>query len=312
MDFAKSLMVLLRRWYVALPALMISLGLAAMVFEAVPPKYSSTGTIVLLTPNTGASGGISDKSPPTNPLLSFDGSLIVVSTALTSVLMSPEVVQDLYNRGATADYEVGDGKLPGPFINVVATGRSPTETRRTVTMVLQRAAVELRTREIAFNAPDGSFIQINDLVRPTEATKLNGSKIRAAGAAMALALAFTISSAFMIESIAENRRARRRRRAIAPTTGPAHAPPGTHPGHPAHATYAGQAGPYGGQGAPHPLAGPPQPPQPAPVGGGWEQGTSLGHGPVLEPSADPRRPPSGLDGSETIPISDIGRIRTKG
>jgi hypothetical protein len=73
-------MVLLRRWYVTLPALIISLGLAAAVFGSVPAKYASKGTIVLLSP--GASRSDTGQSSPTNPLLSFDGSLTTVSTAL--------------------------------------------------------------------------------------------------------------------------------------------------------------------------------------------------------------------------------------
>lgn len=211
MDFAKSLMVLLRRWYIALPALVIALGLAAMVYESVPAKYESRGTVLLLASNTGATAGGPTKSL-TNPLLAIDGSLTLTSTAIIQVLLSPEVTEDLYKQGATASFEVGDGKLGGPFINVVATGSSAAEAQRTVGMVLQRASVELRQREIQYKAPAGTFIQIDDLVRPTEAKRLLGSKIRAAGAALALAMVFSLSSAFMIESIMENRRDKRSKR----------------------------------------------------------------------------------------------------
>ncbi|MBI1758407.1 MAG: hypothetical protein HYR62_04170 [Actinobacteria bacterium] len=213
MDFAKSLMVLLRRWYVALPALALSLGLAAVVFEAVPAKYASAGTIVLLSPSTGTGAG--GTKSPTNPLLAFDGSLTTVSTALIQVMLSSEVGKDLASAGATADYEVGDGNLGGPFIHVEATGASPAEAQRTVGLVLERTSTELRDREVAYRAPLATYIQVDYLVRPSEAKRLLGSKVRAAGAALALALAFSISSAFMIESIMENRRNRRRPKAAA-------------------------------------------------------------------------------------------------
>lgn len=219
MDFAKSLMVLLRRWYVALPALVLSLGLSAAVYESVPAKYESRGTIMLLSSNTGASAGGSSTKGLTNPLLSIDGSLTLTSTALIQVMLSPEVGQDLYAQGATATYEVGDGRLGGPFINVDATGGSPAEVQRTVQKVLERAAIELHKREIEYKAPAGTYIQIDYLVRPTEAKQLLGSKIRAAGAALALALAFSLSSAFMIESLVENRREKRRRAGTPPRQG---------------------------------------------------------------------------------------------
>jgi hypothetical protein len=212
-DFAKSLMVLLRRWYVALPALVISLGLSAAVYESVPAKYESRGTIMLLSSNSGATAGGTAKAGLTNPLLSIDGSLTLTSTALIQVVQSPEVAQAIYDQGGTAEYTVGDAQLGGPFINVDATGGSPTEVQRTVQMVLERTAYELRQREIQYKAPQTTYIQINNLVAPTEAKKLVGSKVRAAGAALALALAFSLSSAFMIESLMENRREKRRRMA---------------------------------------------------------------------------------------------------
>jgi hypothetical protein len=100
-------MVLLRRWYVTLPALVISLGLAAMVFESVPAKYASKGTIVLLSPSTGSSVSGTGQTSPSNPLLSFDGSsttvsnaLTTVSTALIQVLLSPDIAKDLSQHGA--------------------------------------------------------------------------------------------------------------------------------------------------------------------------------------------------------------------
>jgi hypothetical protein len=210
-DFAKSLMVLLRRWYVALPALVISLGLSASVYQSVPAKYESRGTVMLLSSSSGASAGGTAKTGLTNPLLSIDGSLTLTSTALIQVVQSPEVAQDIYDHGGTAAYTAGDAQLGGPFINVDATGGSPAEVQRTVLMVLQRAAVELRNREIAYKAPVSTYIQIDDLVPPTAPKQLLGSKVRAAGAALALALAFSLSSAFMIESLIENRREKRRR-----------------------------------------------------------------------------------------------------
>jgi hypothetical protein len=215
-DFAKSLMVLLRRWYVALPALVISLGLSAAVYESVPAKYESRGTIMLLSSNSGPSAGGTAKTGLTNPLLSIDGSLTLTSTALIQVVQSPEVAKDIYEHGGTANYEVGDGRLGGPFINVDATGGSPAEVLRTVKMVLDRTALELRNREVIYKAPPTTYIQIDNLVAPTEPKQLLGSKVRAAGAALALALAFSLSSAFMIESLMENRREKKRRAGTKP------------------------------------------------------------------------------------------------
>lgn len=209
MDFWKTLVVLVRRWYVAVPTLVMSLGLAAVTFQSVPSKFEANGSVVLLSPTGGASTKNDDGQ--TNPLLGFDSSLTTVSTALTQVLLSPDVVTELTDQGATADYQVGNGNLGGPFINVVADGQSPSEAQRTVRLVLKRARTELKNREIAYHAPPSTYIQVDDLVKPTEAKQLLGGKVRAAGAALALGLAASLSMAFLVESVGENRRERRRR-----------------------------------------------------------------------------------------------------
>ncbi len=208
LDFWKTLVVLVRRWYVAVPTLVMSLGLAAVTFESVPPKFEASGSVVLLSPSGGAS--TSSDRVQTNPLLSFDDSLSTVSTALTQVLLSPQVVKELQGQGATADYEVGNGNLSGPFINVVADASSPAEAQQTVRLVLQRARTELRSREDAHHAPPATYIQVDNLIEPSEAKQLFGGKVRAGGAALALGLAASLSMAFLVESIGENRRERRR------------------------------------------------------------------------------------------------------
>jgi hypothetical protein len=104
---------------------------------------------------------------------------------------------------------VGDADTGGPFINVVATGRSPSEAQRTVVLVLARARQELVNRQDALNAPRTSYIKVEDAVLPNEATKLNGNRFRGAGAALALGLAASLGAAFMVESLVAHRRERR-------------------------------------------------------------------------------------------------------
>jgi hypothetical protein len=207
-DFWKTLLVLLRRWYVAIPALVVSAGLALMAYQSIPPKYEATGSVVLLTPTHGATGS-ARKDGPANPLLAFDGSLETTAQLLTQVLLSPGVAEELADQGATGDYQVGDANIGGPFVNVVATGQSAVEAQRTVTLVLNRARQELLAREHKLNAPRASYISVEDVVRPTEARELVGNKTKGAGAALVLGLAASLGSAFMIESIVENRQDRR-------------------------------------------------------------------------------------------------------
>jgi capsular polysaccharide biosynthesis protein len=206
-DFWKTIVVLVRRWYVALPALVVSLLLAAMVFQSIPPKYQSTGSVVLLTPPKGASA--SSKDPATNPLLNFGGSLQITAQLVTQVLLSPETATQMAAAGGGTDYQVGDADTGGPFINVVATASSAAQAKHTVELLLQTARQDLIDRQTRLGAPKGSFIAVEDAVVPTDAIQLNGNRLRGAAAALALGLCASLASAFIIESILESRQQRR-------------------------------------------------------------------------------------------------------
>jgi hypothetical protein len=62
---SKTMRVLLVRWYITAPGLLLSLAIAGVAFSLVPPQYRSDGTAVLV-----------QLKPPglnsANPLLTFD------------------------------------------------------------------------------------------------------------------------------------------------------------------------------------------------------------------------------------------------
>lgn len=61
MDFWRTVMVLLRRWYITVPAFFATLFLAAAGASLVPLQYQSTSILVLTTPLSAG------RSPRTSP-----------------------------------------------------------------------------------------------------------------------------------------------------------------------------------------------------------------------------------------------------
>ncbi|MEU7475920.1 hypothetical protein AB0A63_08040 [Lentzea sp. NPDC042327] len=200
MDFWKTIKVLLRRWYVALPVLLLSLGGAGVVFASVPPEYESTGTDLLTVPKAGATLDPSKPSGIINPLLAFDASLTTTAQLLTQVLLDPAVYAQLTRNNPDIECEAGDGGLRGPFVQVVCKAPTPEAARATVDGAFKRLSQELVERQRKLGAPESTFINVETVVAPTEATLLVGGKLRAAGAALALGLAASLTSAYMIES----------------------------------------------------------------------------------------------------------------
>ncbi|MCG8915577.1 hypothetical protein L6E12_07245 [Actinokineospora sp. PR83] len=208
MDFWRTVGVLLRRWPVALAVFGATLGIAGAVYGTVPTEYESKGLVILTVPTSGATVTNDPTKPPgvVNPLLAFDGSLQITSQLLVQTLNDPKIVEQLTAQGATAKYEAGDGSLDGPFIMVVATGASPDESQRTVSLAFDRVREELSKRQTNLGAPDSTFINMENVVAPTPAEPKIGGKVRAAGAAFALGFAAALTSVYLLESHSRRKR----------------------------------------------------------------------------------------------------------
>jgi len=233
-DFFTTLRILLSRWQVVVPALILTALAATFATQTVSASYQATGVMVLLGPSSAAEK-LQGQLQPTavNPYLEFGGALDVTADVLSKVMMSDTVVQRLQLRGATAEYEVGTGSDGGsPLVNIIATGPDQKVAKRTVQTVATELRHELQRRQTLAGAPPSQFIRAEQVTVPTTAKRLIGNKLRAAAAVLALGVAVTFSAAFLTESIMEQR-ARRRRLASARTAAAARdrpAAPGPGPG----------------------------------------------------------------------------------
>ncbi|MDI5977789.1 hypothetical protein [Amycolatopsis magusensis] len=211
MDFWGFVQLARRRWYVVLPALGVALALTAFTYLSIPTRYSSSGTLVLTAPSTGAKVTADPtEGSLTNPLLSFDGSLVISAQIVSQILNDPltkEQVGAGPDSGST--YLANNGQTNGPFVFVTTEATSEQESRGLVARVLERARTELDNRQRAVQAPESTFIKAQELVQPTQPEPLTGGKIRFAGAALVLSLLLTLAGTFAFDSVA---RARQRRR----------------------------------------------------------------------------------------------------
>lgn len=236
MDFWQTVLVLLRRWYVTVPALAASLGLSAAAYLTVPVQYESVSILVLTTPLTGGtqSSDPNAKSLITNPMLTFDRSLALSASLVIQEMSSPETVSSLgVLPGGTTGYIVTNGStnpelmVSGPFLFV--TGRGPSaEVAEDIT---RRAAVKatavLAERQKQLKAPASTHIGVQEVTAPTRGQPKRGSGMRAAAAMGALCAIGTLTVVFGSESLITNRRRRRAGRIGDGRNGPPEADPGS-------------------------------------------------------------------------------------
>lgn len=219
MDFWGTVLIVLRRWYVALPAFLLSIGAAVGVYSSIPTLYVSNAVLVLTIPPTGGSLP-SDPDRPnglTNPLLNFDWGLSMSASILIQVISAPETAESLGVRpegdttftatNGSTNPEALDG---GPFVYIEGTSMSPAGARDIVTRVRDRARIELAGRQRQLNAPLATYITMNEMVPPTEPQPQRGGKTRGAAAALLLGVLASLAAVFSLESFLDARRRRRR------------------------------------------------------------------------------------------------------
>jgi hypothetical protein len=223
MDFWQTVMVVYRRWYVALPAFLLSIVAAAGVYSSVSKLYVSTSVLVLTQPTTGAVQPADATKPrdQTNPLLSFDSGLSTSASIIIQALGTPQTAAELgVPPGSGTWFQVTNGSsnpellITGPFLFIEGDSSTAAGATEIVAKVADRAKVELAKRQKELQAPSSTYITAVEVVPPTTPEAKGGSRIRAAAAAGALGLLASLAATFGFESFMTGRRRRARSAAL--------------------------------------------------------------------------------------------------
>jgi capsular polysaccharide biosynthesis protein len=209
--------MLLRRWYVTVPGLMIALAVGGIVFALVPPQYTSNGVGVLVQPKRATTSS----GTANNPLLGFDESLGTTAQLLAQSLSSPQTSVALGLPATQKDVTISnvgtapsDGGVGQPFLYVTAKSGDPDQSVGYVSTVLSMAQQQLADQQRDMHVSRLQAITLEDVVAPTTAKPVFTMSYAAAGAAAVLALIVVVVAAGLLDR-ASARRARARRRAEA-------------------------------------------------------------------------------------------------
>ena len=144
MDFWRTVLVLVRRWYITVPAFFVTLGMAGAAYSVVPVQYQSVSVLVLTTPLSGGTETAHSTTPNslTNPLLNFDQSLALTASIVIQEMNSLETAKNL-------------GVTPGGSVTYQVTNGSTNPELPRVGTVLVRAGNRLERRPGARHHPEG-------------------------------------------------------------------------------------------------------------------------------------------------------------
>ncbi|MBP2706423.1 hypothetical protein JOL79_21670 [Microbispora sp. RL4-1S] len=218
MDFWAATNVVLRRWYVAVTAFLLTLGGAYGVYLVIPVNYVSTGVMVLTIPTTGSFQVTDSRRPQLliNPLLNFDGGLNMSASILVQILNTPETAADLgVVKDGPVTYTVNNGHpnpellFSTPMVMIEGKSTVPAEAQNIVRKAVKRAREELLRRQRQLGAPPSTYITITEMVPATTPLPQRNGKLRFVAAVLVLGALAALASSFATESVAAGLRRRK-------------------------------------------------------------------------------------------------------
>ena len=178
--------VCVRRWYLVIAALILTIagcmGLAALV----PPSYDTQAYVVLVPPP-------SDLDPNANRFLGLGG-LDGAVAILERSMRSDQTSKELERAGGDTAYEVvEDYTTSAPILLVTSKGATKAASSRMLDAVLERLPISLRNLQVDVNTRPANQITLSVVSQDLEPKANHKSRTRAvAGGAAVMLTALTL------------------------------------------------------------------------------------------------------------------------
>lgn len=185
MDFWELTVILARRWYVFVPALLLTLGATFLLGQRVEPTYEAQASVLVAGPGDELGEG--------NPFANSE----TAARALTVIMESPEAVasvDSLSNAGDGIDYivtNVSHTAIIQIFIDAATVEEAIQGAAAVVTIL--RTRLDEAQESVGANQPGRSNLVI--LSPPVEATPSTAGRMRVliAGGGVSVLLALTLT-----------------------------------------------------------------------------------------------------------------------
>lgn len=207
MDLGSAVRLLLRRWWVLVIGIVLTLSATAYLSTQSQPRYQATANmILLLQPDArGAADG------PGSPFLYLPNGLQTLAGIVVVGPESREFRQSLYLQGLTSQFELGV-QIGSPIISVSVEGTDPANVIATRDKVIEGLQEELEVVQQEEQTPARQTAHTRVYGNEDVPTLLQGDRLRGMLVVMAVGGLLTLMAAFAIDRVALMVGARRQRR----------------------------------------------------------------------------------------------------
>lgn len=188
MDFLPTLRVLLRRWYLTVPLLLLSAGAVAVSLQSSPINYQAQGVVVFYPSPTADSDQKVAQIVATNPYARYD--LQSAIDVFVRIMSSPEKADTLRTVGVTGKLRVGERRSfdRGPYLDVTISEPSQARALKAVNTAMADLVKEVRTRQLNYGADPDYLVTAEVLYKPTFASQELTAAVRQIVPVLALVL----------------------------------------------------------------------------------------------------------------------------
>jgi hypothetical protein len=194
--------LLFRRWYVAVPMLLVSLASVAVISQTVPPDYSATGHVTMIPPNDRSAATPAKVQNPWEEL-----GFRALGQAVIIKLADQKVLEDLVKEGFTDNFTVWmDDRTP--LFTIESVGTTPEQAISTTRKIMKIIEDDVVARQTRYGVAGGDLITTLALDNGDTVVKITSKATRVLLVATALGVLLSAATTIAIDAILR-RRARR-------------------------------------------------------------------------------------------------------
>jgi capsular polysaccharide biosynthesis protein len=223
MSSSTVLRAALRRWYIAVPGVLLSLLIASTVFGSMPAKYTSSGIAVLVRQNNPTTAN------SINPVLGNDGGFTTATLTLVQALDTPTVRAELGLREGVDDFTISNvSKSPSssggdhPFLYITTRSSNPQKSTEIVGDVINAARQKLTELQNDFHVRPQNQIKVESVVDATPPKAVMNMLFAVTGAVLMLGIITTCIAAYALDRVIAVRQKQQIHRPAAHATENAH------------------------------------------------------------------------------------------
>lgn len=200
MDLWSAIFTVVRRWYISVPVVIVSIVAMVVIGGQMQPDYESKASVVFNPPPRTVINGVEQSFK--NQWASDPKTL---AAAVYRQLNSTDEQKRLKDEGFSTKYTITLDQFSA-LMDIKATGKNQDAAINTAAQLIKEAEQTTRNIQKQGTPPANEYVVVNTVSQPVDAQLVPGSKTRVMATILLLGLVGAASAAFMVESLANRRR----------------------------------------------------------------------------------------------------------